>query len=105
MAGPPGESSAAVRDRVIEARSRQESRLGTGRCNADMGPGETRVHVRLDPEARAMLASGHERLHLSGRGYDRVLRVARTLADLAGRDSVATEHVARALTLRKRAGR
>jgi len=105
MAGPPGEASAAVRERVIAARGRQERRLGTGRCNASMGPAETRLHVRLDREASAMLASGHERLRLSGRGYDRVLRVARTIADLAGTESVGAEHVGGALALRKRGAR
>ena len=102
MAAPPGEPSAPVRERVVAARERQEHRLGPGRCNAEMGPVETRGQVHLDREASGMLASGHERLRLSGRGYDRVLRLARTLADLAGSDRVGPEHVGQALTLRKR---
>jgi magnesium chelatase family protein len=105
MSGSPGEGSAAVRARVTAARERQEQRLGTGACNADMTSAETRVHVRLDGDAKRLLASGHERLGLSGRGHDRVLRLARTVADLAGRSRVSVEDVAEALSLRRRGER
>jgi magnesium chelatase family protein len=102
MAGSPGEASAAVRDRVAAARERQRRRLGSGTCNADMSSAETRAHVRLQGDAKAMLASGHARLGLSGRGYDRVLRLARTVADLAGRVRVNVDDVGEALSLRRR---
>ena len=105
MAGPPGEPSRAARARVVAARERQAARLGPGRVNALMRPAESRRHGGLDSEARALLADGHTRLGLSGRGYERVLRVARTLADLDESDRVGAEHVAEALTLRRRHAR
>jgi magnesium chelatase family protein len=104
MRGPPGERSDAVRDRVVAARERQEHRLGRGRCNAEMTPAELRRQLHLDPEAQEAIASGHQRLRLSGRGYDRVLRLARTLADLDGSNRVASGHVAQALSLRRPGG-
>lgn len=99
----PGERSAAVRERVVAARERQATRLGPGRCNADMGPGEARRACRLGAEADDLLDRSHAQLGLSGRGYERVLRVARTLADLADSDRVLVDHVGEALTLRRRA--
>lgn len=102
MAGEGGEPSVAVRDRVAMARRRQEDRLGPGRCNAELMVTELRRHCKLGPGAERMLADGHEQLGLSGRGWDRVLRVARTIADLAGADEIATEHVGTALSLRRR---
>jgi magnesium chelatase family protein len=101
MSGPPGESSAAVRERVAAARERQEHRLGAGRCNAEMSPAETR-EARLGDRAAALLGDAYARLRLSGRGHDRVLRLARTLADLAGRDEIGRDEMAQALTLRRR---
>jgi magnesium chelatase family protein len=67
-----------------------------------MGLAELRSSSGMDDEAKAMLAGGHARLHLSGRGHDRVLRLSRTIADLEGSDPVSGDHVARALTLRRR---
>jgi magnesium chelatase family protein len=95
-------NSASVRDRVIAARERQERRLGSGRCNAEMNLAELRSSCGMDEGAAAMLASGHDRLRLSGRGHDRVLRLSRTIADLEGCERVSGEHVGRALTLRRR---
>jgi magnesium chelatase family protein len=105
MAGPPGEPSRSVRARVVAARERQAARLGPGRVNALMSPAQSRAHGRLDSEARAMLADGHARLGLSGRGYERVLRLARTLADLDGSEGVRADHVGEALMLRRRSTR
>jgi magnesium chelatase family protein len=102
MAGPAGEPSKAVRARVEAARERQGARLGAGRVNALMSPPEARRHGRLDERARALLADGHVRLGLSGRGYERVLRIARTIADLELSDRVLPDHVAQALSLRRR---
>jgi magnesium chelatase family protein len=102
MSASPGADSATVRDRVVAARERQEHRLGAGRCNADMRLAELRGSCRLDDEATAMVADGHSRLRLSGRGHDRVLRLSRTIADLEGSDRVSADHVARALSLRRR---
>jgi magnesium chelatase family protein len=102
MAAEPGESSSAVRERVAAARERQAHRLGEGRCNADMAPEDLRRHAGLGAEAEALLAKGHRDLGLSGRGWDRVLRVARTIADLSGAESVGTDQIAGALELRRR---
>jgi magnesium chelatase family protein len=103
IGGPPGESSAAVRERVCAARERQEARLGSGRCNAEMTPAEAR-ECGLDEDAAALLAESYARFRLSGRAHDRVLRLARTVADLAGSDAIAREQVAQALQLRRREG-
>jgi magnesium chelatase family protein len=102
MREEPGEPSDAVRRRVAAAREHQASRLGPDRCNAQMEPSETLSACRLTADARAMLAQGHARLALSGRGHDRVLRVSRTIADLAACDRVGADHVSEALTLRRR---
>jgi magnesium chelatase family protein len=101
IGGPPGETSARVRERVIAARERQEGRLGAGRCNAGMTPGEAR-ECALDEAAAVLLAETYARRRLSGRAHDRVLRLARTIADLAGADSVGREQIAQALQLRRR---
>jgi len=102
MASEPGEASSGVRDRVVAARERQRVRLGDARTNSELGPEETRHQAKLTTEARALLLDGHRRLELSGRGHDRVLRVARTIADLDECERVGEEHVAEALSLRRR---
>ena len=101
IGGPPGEPSSPVRERVATARARQEERLGPGRCNAEMTPGEAR-ECALDDEAAALLAESYSRRRLSGRSHDRVLRLARTVADLAGSQAIGREQMARALQLRRR---
>jgi magnesium chelatase family protein len=101
IAGGVGESSAAVRARVEAARGRQERRLGAGRCNAEMNPGEAR-ECRLDEAACELLGDAYRRQGLSGRAHDRVLRLARTIADLDGTDAVGREQMAQALQLRRR---
>jgi magnesium chelatase family protein len=101
IGGGPGEPSAEVRERVCAARERQERRLGPGRCNAEMTPGEAR-ECALDPEAGALLAELYARRRLSGRAHDRALRLAQTLADLEGADSIGQEQMAQALQLRRR---
>ncbi len=101
IGGPPGEPSASVRERVADARQRQEARLGSGRCNAEMTPAEARECV-LEEKAAALLAESYSRRRLSGRAHDRVLRLARTIADLAGVESIGRDQIAQALQLRRR---
>lgn len=96
------ESSAAVRERVAAARERMRSRLaGTGRrVNADLTVSEIRRFCRVDVETERLLADAVRARRLSARAYHRVLRVARTAADLAGSECVRAEDVALALLLR-----
>jgi magnesium chelatase family protein len=101
MAGEAGEGSAKVRERVIAARERQAARLGPGRANAEMTAAELRRHCVLDEDGERTLRRGHEKHKLSGRGWDRVLRLARTLADLDEKERITEEHVASALTARR----
>jgi magnesium chelatase family protein len=95
-------ATAAVRTRVALARERQRARLAAHAltCNGSMDGRLTRAHVHLDADATELLLDGHRRVSLTGRGHDRVLRIARTIADLAGSDSVTSEHVAEALGYR-----
>jgi magnesium chelatase family protein len=102
MAAEPGEASTAVRDRVAAARELQSERLGEGRCNAEATPEELRRLCALRPDAERVLRDGHERLGLSGRGWDRVIRVARTIADLGGGGPIAEGDVEQALGLRRK---
>lgn len=101
IGGPEGESSAAVRERVCAARERQEHRLGTGRCNAEMTPAEVR-ECALGGDAATLLADLYSRHRLSGRAHDRTLRLAQTLADLAGAEEIGEEQMAQALQMRRR---
>jgi magnesium chelatase family protein len=96
------EGSATVRERVMRARRLQEERLGQGRTNAEMTPAEVGRHCELDDEGRQMLEHAHRRLHLSARGWDRCLRLARTIADLAGETRIAPKHVGEAIDRRRR---
>jgi magnesium chelatase family protein len=100
--GTSGEASSAVRERVRRARARQHDRYsGSGpRTNAGLhGQGLT-TFCRPDAAGRTLLRRAAERLGLSARGYDRVLRVSRTIADLAGSGGVRAEHVGEALQYR-----
>ncbi|HEX3243370.1 MAG TPA: YifB family Mg chelatase-like AAA ATPase [Solirubrobacterales bacterium] len=101
ISGVAGEGSAPIRERVVAARERQEARLGPGRCNADMTPAEAR-ECEIAGDAAALLAEAYSRRRLSGRAHDRVLRLARTVADLAGEDVIGSELMAQALQLRRR---
>jgi magnesium chelatase family protein len=100
--GAPGEPSAAMRERVVTARQRQQERFGAGkvRVNARMNSAQVRKHCALDAEAEAMLRMAMESLHLSARAHDRILKVARTIADLAGSPAIAAEHISEAIQYR-----
>ncbi len=96
------ESSATVRTRVIAARARQLTRLaGTGAyANAHMTARHLRRLCRLDPGATSLLDHAYERLHLSARACDRVIKVAQTIADLAGAETIDAGHLGESLSYR-----
>jgi len=103
MQAGPVTTSAAVRDIVRAARERQAARFAGmgGSTNAAMTPRQLHEVVDADAGARAKLREAYETGRLSARGHERVLRVARTIADLAGSRRVHADHVAQALTLRQ----
>jgi len=100
----PGESSGSIRARVEAARVRQNRRFaGTDlTCNADMGPAEIRKYCILPTDAQSLIRSAMRQMHLSARGYHRVLKVSRTIADLEDADVIQTHHLAEALQYRTR---
>ena len=99
----PGEPSAAVRERVVLARKVQEERfrgVEGVHTNAMMNPKMLRACCRLDAASAALLERAMERLNLSARAYDRILKVARTIADLAGAADIGAAHIAEAINYR-----
>ena len=98
-AAPAGEPSAAMRTRVAAARAAQRARQGDV-LNAHLRGGALDSHAALDPDGRRLLEDAVEQLGLSARAYDKVRRVARTIADVAGAARVAPEHVAEAIQYR-----
>ena len=98
-----GEMSSQIRDRVIAARQRQQMRFA-GKpkitCNARMGSRELKSYCALDEPTMELLKFAMADLNLSARAYDRILKVARTIADLAGVETIASEHVSEAIQYR-----
>lgn len=103
---PTGERSAVVRARVVEARERQAERFRgtTTVANSEMGPLDVRKYCQdlLDESAQPLLAAAMQQLGLSARSFHRVLKVARTVADLAGSERIQTPHLAEAVQYRRR---
>lgn len=102
----PAEDSETIRRRVQAARERQIERAKTlgVLTNAELRSEHLRTALKIAPEARTVIACAIERYHLSGRAYSRTLKVAQTIADLAGEDTILASHVAEALLYRKPAG-
>lgn len=99
----PGEPSSAIRERVIAARRRQEERFKDHKgihCNAQMTESMIHQYARPDASSLDMLRTAMERLSLSARAYNRILKVARTIADLDGSDNVLSHHLAEAIGYR-----
>ncbi len=99
---PTGETSAFIRNRVRQARETQRARFSETRlfCNAHMNPKDIKSFCPMDEMTRDMLRSGLERLGLSARAYDRVIKVARTIADLVQSEDIRPEHVCEAVQYR-----
>ena len=100
---PRGESSAQIRERVIRARSIQTERFRGERgvhCNAQMTPLLIERFAQPDRDGREALRLAMQRLNLSARAYERILKMARTIADLAGSEKVEAMHIAEAIGYR-----
>jgi magnesium chelatase family protein len=98
-----GETSAQVRERVIAARQRQTQRFAAKprvTCNARMGSKEIKAHCELDETTLELLKMAMTQYNLSARAYDRILKVARTIADLAGSERIVADHISEAISYR-----
>lgn len=98
----PAESSADIRQRVNEARGLQRARFSGDEtmCNAQMGTKELRRFCSLSPESEELMRDAFDTMGLSARSHDRILRVARTIADLDGAEQIGVEHIAEAIQYR-----
>ncbi len=96
-------ASAEVREKVAAARKLQAARFGRSRTNAEMAPPEIKEHCRLDARSEEIMIAAADRFRLSARGIHRVLKLARTIADLDAAGSIAKKHLAEALQYREQA--
>jgi magnesium chelatase family protein len=101
-AGPDGEKSASLQEKVMAARAVQTRRFAGSRvhCNAQMPPRLVKQHCQLQPEPRQLLERAMERLGLSARAYNRILKISRTIADLENEKDIQTPHLAEAIQYR-----
>jgi len=110
-----GEPSASVQARVESARDLQRRRFETEKpshidnmseltCNSDMHPAEVRQYCQLDTTSQSLMRSAMSQMQLSARAYHRVLKLSRTIADLAGESEIASQHLAEALQYRPKLG-
>lgn len=99
-----GEGSGDVRARVEAAREIQRTRFDEAdlSCNADMGPGDVRMFCELNEECKVLMRQAMDQLQLSARGYHRVLKHSRTVADLASETDIKMAHLAESLQYRPR---
>jgi magnesium chelatase family protein len=98
-----GELSARIRDRVVAARKRQQERFKDRpkiTCNARMGSRELKQHCALEEATLELLKFAMNDLNLSARAYDRILKVARTIADLAGVEAISSDYISEAIQYR-----
>jgi magnesium chelatase family protein len=98
-----GEPTTTIQERVESARQRQRERFSEHThiaCNADMGPAEIQIHCDIDETGRSLLNSAMRQMQLSARAYHRVLKLSRTIADLAGDETISPTHLAEALQYR-----
>jgi magnesium chelatase family protein len=98
-----GETSAVIRDRVVAARQRQLLRFKNKpkiTCNARMGPKELKAFCELDESTKELIRMAMADLNLSARAYDRILKVARTIADLVAAENITAEHISEAIQYR-----
>jgi magnesium chelatase family protein len=99
-----GESSSTIQNRVEKARQIQRNRFNGSEiaCNSEMRPGEIRKHCDLDDTGRHLMKAATTQMQLSARSYHRILKLARTIADLAGSESITPVHLAEAIQYRPR---
>ena len=97
-----GEASAQIRDRVIAARRMQQRRFAGRKvsCNARMGSRELKEFCAISEETLHLLQMAMQEMKLSARAYDRILKVSRTIADLAGAEKIAADHIGEAIQFR-----
>jgi len=101
--GESGQTSAGIRARIIDAREFAKSRYGEGKpaaYNARLTPREMKEHCKLEPGAENILRTAFDKLNLSARGYDKVVKLARTIADLEFSPAIKTHHIAEAIQYR-----
>jgi magnesium chelatase family protein len=95
------EPSVSVKERVNSARAIQNQRFeNSGMCNARMGPAEMRKYCALGEDSAQLMKDAFEAMGLTARSYDRILRVARTVADLDGSEEIEVQHIAEAIQYR-----